>query len=135
MIKQIWLNIPVKDIQKAKQFYSQIGFAFDEEHDTEFSTCMLAGTNNFVIMLFEESMFTDFIKNPIIDASKGSEVLLSVDVESWEEVDAMAYKVEEAGGVIFSEPTLSQAWMYGFGFVDIDGHRWSVLHMDYSKLS
>ena len=25
-------------------------------------------------------------------------------------------------------------WMYGFGFCDIDGHRWNVLYMDMSKM-
>lgn len=135
MARQIWLNLPVKDIQRSKKFFTEIGFTFNEEHDTEFSTCMLVGANNFVIMLFEEKLFEDIIKNDITDAHKSSEMLISIDAESWEEVDAIAYKAEQAGGNVFSKPALNQGWMYGCGFADLDGHRWGVLFMDYTKLS
>ena len=135
MAKQIWLNLPVKDIKQSKMFFSAIGFSFNEEHDTEYSTCMLVGASNFVIMLFEQRMFEDFIKNKIADTQKTSEMLISIDAESWEEVDEIAHKVEEAGGIVFSKPALSQGWMYGCGFSDLDGHRWGVLYMDFNKLS
>ncbi|MEL1239486.1 VOC family protein [Flavobacterium flavipallidum] len=135
MAKQIWLNLPVKDIKQSKKFFSKLGFSFNEQHDTEYSTCLLVGENNFVIMLFEETMFQEFIKNSIADTQLNSEVLISIDAESWEEVDAIAQRVEEAGGTVFSKPALSQGWMYGCGFADLDGHRWGVLYMDFSKLS
>lgn len=135
MTKQIWLNLPVKDIKRSKHFFSKLGFSFNEEHDTEYSTCMLVGVNNFVIMLFEETMFEEFIKNKLRDTNQSSEMLISIDAESWEEVDIIAHRVEEAGGIVFSKPALSQGWMYGCGFIDLDGHRWGVLYMDFSKLS
>lgn len=135
MTKQIWLNLPVKDVKKSKTFFSKIGFSFNEQHDTEFSTCMLVGDNNFVIMLFQETMFQDFTNNKITDTQQSSEMLISIDAENQEEVDAIAYKVLEAGGTIFSKPALNQGWMYGCGFADLDGHRWNVLYMDFSKLS
>jgi len=31
----------------------------------------------------------------------------------------------EAGGTNFGEPG-GQEWMYGCGFADLDGHRWSA---------
>ena len=31
MTKQIWLNLPVKNIEKSKKFFSSIGFSFNEE--------------------------------------------------------------------------------------------------------
>ena len=34
MTKQIWLNLPVKDVAKAKDFFWKIGFSFNEQHDT-----------------------------------------------------------------------------------------------------
>jgi predicted lactoylglutathione lyase len=135
MTRQIWLNLPVKDIKASKMFFSKLGFSFNEQHDTEYSTCLLVGENNFVIMLFEEKMFEEFIKNKLTDTEQSSEMLISIDAESWEEVDVIAQKVEEAGGNVFSKPALSQGWMYGCGFTDLDGHRWGVLYMDFSKLS
>lgn len=135
MIKEIWLNLPVKEVAKSKIFFSKIGFSFNEQHDTDHSTCMLVGEKNFVVMLFEEAMFEGFVQNKITDAQSGSEMLISIDAESREEVDALARKAEEAGGTLFAKPTEIQGWMYGCGFADLDGHRWNVLFMDFSKLS
>lgn len=134
MVKQIWLNLPVKDVKKAKFFFSKIGFVFKDEHETPSSVCMLVGENNFVVMLFEDKIFEGFVQNLISDTQKSSEVLISIDAQSIQEVDELAFKVREAGGVIFAEPDDNQGWMYGFGFADLDGHRWNVLHMDLSKL-
>lgn len=135
MTKQIWLNLPVKNVAKAKDFFWKIGFSFNEQHDTPSSTCMVVGENHFVVMLFEEILFSGFSQNDVTDTKLSSEVLISIDADSREEVDELAKKVQEAGGNIFAEPAESQGWMYGFGFADLDGHRWNVLFMDFSKLS
>ncbi len=135
MTKQIWLNLPVKSVAKAKDFFWKIGFSFNEQHDTPSSTCMVVGESHFVVMLFEESLFEGFSQNKITDTKASSEILISIDAESKEEVDELAQKVQDAGGTIFSPPAESQGWMYGFGFADVDGHRWNVLFMDFTKLS
>jgi len=82
MTKQIWLNLPVKDIAKSKGFFSKIGFSFNEAHDTESSACMMVGKNNFVVMLFEESMFGGFSQNRLTDTQTSSEILISIEAES-----------------------------------------------------
>ncbi|KAF2509992.1 extradiol dioxygenase [Flavobacterium zhairuonense] len=135
MTKQIWLNLPVKNIAKAKDFFWKIGFSFNEQHDTPSSTCMVVGEGHFVVMLFEEMLFSSFSQNALTDTKLSSEVLISIDAESREEVDELAKKVTEAGGTVFAAPAESQGWMYGCGFADLDGHRWNVLYMDFSKLS
>jgi len=135
MTKQIWLNLPVKDVAKSKEFFSKIGFSFNSEHDTPSSTCMLVGEGNFVVMLFEESLFAGFSQNKITDTQSSSEILISIDAESVVEVDELAKKVKDAGGNVFAPPAESQGWMYGFAFADLDGHRWNALYMDFSKLS
>ena len=134
MTKQIWLNLPVKNIEKSKQFFSSIGFSFNEEYSNGHSACMLVGDKNFVVMLFEESLFGNFVQNTIVDTQTHSEMLISIDAESRNEVEELAQKVEKAGGVLFAKPAENQGWMYGCGFSDLDGHRWNVLFMDYSKL-
>lgn len=134
MTKQIWLNLPVKDVKKSKVFFDKIGFSFNEENETTQSACMIVGDKNFVVMLFEEAVFGTFLQNKITDTKSSSEILISIDAESRDEVDVWAQKVVEAGGVVFSKPTEIQGWMYGCGFVDLDGHRWNVLYMDFKKL-
>lgn len=134
MTKQIWLNLPVKDAMKSKDFFSKIGFKFLEERTTLDSACMLVGEGNFVIMLFAENMFQNFINHAITDTKQSSEFLISIDAESREEVDQIAENARAAGGTIFAKPAENQGWMYGCGFCDLDGHRWNVLHMDFSKM-
>jgi predicted lactoylglutathione lyase len=133
MVKQIWLNLPVKNVEKSKAFFTEIGFSFNEKHDTASYTCMVVGENNFAVMLFEEKQFESCILNKIADTTLGSEVLISIDAQSREEVDEFANKVQNAGGNVFAKPAENQGWMYGCGFADLDGHRWNVLYMDRSK--
>ena len=134
MTKQVWLNLPVKDALKSKEFFTKIGFKFLEERTTPDSACMLVGEANFVIMLFAESMFENFIKFQITDTRQSSEFLLSIDAQSREEVDTIAQNAKNAGGTVYAEPDENQGWMYGCGFADLDGHRWNVLYMDFSKM-
>jgi predicted lactoylglutathione lyase len=134
MVKQIWLNLPVKNVEKSKAFFTEIGFAFNEQHSTTTSVCMLVGEANFVVMLFEEKQLEGFMQNKITDTSLSSEMLISIDAQSKEEVDEFANKVQEAGGNVFAKPAENEGWMYGCGFADLDGHRWNVLYMDLSKL-
>jgi predicted lactoylglutathione lyase len=134
MVKQIWLNLPVKNVEKSKTFFTEIGFSFNEAHDTESMACMLVGESNFAVMLFEETQLESCIQNKITDTSLSSEMLISIDAQSKEEVDEFAIKVQEAGGNLFAKPAENQGWMYGCGFADLDGHRWNVLYMDRSKL-
>jgi uncharacterized protein len=133
MTKQIWLNLPVKNIEKSKKFFSSIGFSFNEEYCNEQSACMIVGEMNFVVMLFEESMFVSFFQNTVLASPTHAEMLISIDAESRQEVEDLAQKVNYAGGVVFAKPAENQGWMYGCGFSDLDGHRWNVLFMDYSK--
>lgn len=135
MTKQIWINLPVKDVNASKTFFSKLGFSFNEKYaSTNDSACLLIGDKSVVVMLFTEKLFGEFVQHKIADTSQGNEVLFSLDAESREEVDEFAKKVIEAGGIVFSKPAENQGWMYGFGFQDLDNHRWNVLFMDMSKL-
>lgn len=135
MTKEIWINLPVKDLKRSKEFFTTLGFSFNAGGETEHSAGLIIGSRNIVIMLFQEAIFKSFIHSNVTDASQSNEVLFSFDAESRGEVDAMAVKVKEAGGKVYSEPMENQGWMYGFAFIDLDGHRWNMLHMDMSKMN
>lgn len=135
MTKEIWFNLPVKDVQRSKTFFTVIGFDFNEPRSTgNDMVCMLAGEKKIVIMLFEENLFKSFSRNNLTDTSQSSALLISYDAENREEVDEIAKKVVAAGGTMFAEPGENQGWMYGCGFCDLDNHRWNVLYMDLSKM-
>ncbi|MUT66969.1 VOC family protein [Paenibacillus sp. NEAU-GSW1] len=135
MVKEFWLNLPVKDVKKSKQFFSELGFAFDPRHEnSDAAAALVLGEKGVIVMLFPEATFQSFSRNEIANTGSASEVLLSIDAESANEVDELIRRSEEAGGTVYAKPGWSQGWMYGAGFTDLDGHRWNVLYMDMSKL-
>ena len=129
MTKELWINLPVKDVKKSKAFFSEIGFSFNEERETEEMAAMMVGEKKVPIMLFAEDTFKNIIQHKVTDTEESSETIISFDAESREEVDQLAEKVTSAGGHVFSEPAEVQGWMYGCAFTDPDGHRWNVLYM------
>lgn len=134
MVNELWINLPVKDVKRSKEFFTALGFEFSERGESDHSVCLVVGAKKISVMLFEESVFKTFTRSGLTDTAQSSEVLFSFDGASKEEVDEMAGKVRSAGGTIFSEPQDNQGWMYGFAFLDPDGHRWNMLYMDMSKI-
>jgi predicted lactoylglutathione lyase len=134
MTKQVWLNLPVKSVQQSKAFFAALGWKFNEAHSSEVNAALVVGEKAFVVMLFEEKMFENITRNKATDTSQSTEVMISFDAESREEIDEIAEKVNAAGGNVFAGPGESQGWMYACAFTDPDGHRWNALYMDASKM-
>lgn len=134
MSNELWINLPVKDVAKSKEFFTKIGFSFKDTYGSPVCAGLQIGEKSSVVMLFEENTFQGFARHPLTDPAQSTEVLLSFGAETPEEVDEMAQKVKNAGGTIISEPAENQGWMYGFAFTDPDGHRWNQLYMDMSKM-
>jgi uncharacterized protein len=134
MTKEIWINLPVKDVGKSEEFFSRIGFSPNEQYTNSEMACFTVGEKKTTVLFFAEDTFKGFTKSEVSDTKAGAEVLISYDAESREEVDETARKVFEAGGRIFSEPAEIQGWMYGFAFADLDGHRWNMVYMDSGRM-
>jgi hypothetical protein len=128
MASKIFVNLPVKDLEKSINFFTQLGFSFNPQFTDEQATCMILGENIFAMLLVEER-FKDFTKKPISDAKKSTEVLLALDATSREAVDTMIQHAVKAGGSIYADPQ-DHGWMYGHSFADLDGHQWEILYMD-----
>lgn len=130
MEQELWLNLPVSDLNRSKAFFKALGFKTLRD-----APGMIGFKIGGVpVMMVIESDFQKYADNFIANTSKGSEILISIDASDREYVDAMVEKVNEAGGTVFSKPEEIQGWMYNMGFVDPDGHRWNVLYMDKSKM-
>ncbi|MED1948255.1 MULTISPECIES: VOC family protein [Brevibacillus] len=136
MTKELWINLPVKDLEKSKSFFAALGFSFHPRHENSKDVAgLLIGEKNLLVMLFPEAAFQSFTQNELADTKRGTEVLFSIDAESREAVDELVNRVKEAGGIVFSEPREHGPGMYGAGFADLDGHRWNVLYMDRRQIS
>lgn len=135
MTKSLWINLPVEDVNKSKMFFTKLGFEQNLQYGVrDDSASFFIGENNLVMMLFEKSLYASFAGTELDKNQSGTGLLLSIDAETVAEVDEMAKKVIEAGGVLYAEPGYKDGWMYGCGFIDLDGQRWSILYMDITKM-
>jgi predicted lactoylglutathione lyase len=132
MATKIFVNLPVKDLNKSKEFFTKLGFTFNPQFTDDKAACLIIGENIYA-MLLVEPFFKTFTKKEICDAKRNTEVLLAIDAPSREKVDEMVKKAVEAGGSIYMEPQ-DYGWMYGHSFADLDGHQWEVFYMDESAI-
>ncbi len=128
MSKNIFINLPVKDLKRSMDFFQKLGFSFNMQFTDEKAACLIIGENIYS-MLLTEPFFKTFTKKEIADASKSTEVLIAIDVDSKEAVTELVKKAIEAGGSVYMEPQ-DHGWMYSHSFADPDGHQWEVLFMD-----
>jgi uncharacterized protein len=128
MAIKIFVNLPVKDLTRSVEFFAKLGFGFDEQFTDETATCMIVSDDIFVMLLTEEK-FQTFTPKQICDASKFTEVLVSLSLESRANVEEMVAKAVAAGGATYNEPQ-DHGFMYAHGFQDLDGHIWELIYME-----
>lgn len=127
MANNIFLNLPVKDLQKSIKFFAHLGYSFNQTYTDDSATCMIVAENIFV-MLLSEARFKEFTPKAIADAHTSTEVLVCLQLESKEAVTGLVTKAVEAGGSTYKEPQ-DHGFMYGHGYQDLDGHLWELVYM------
>jgi len=125
MNKEIIFNLPVRDLDKSKAFFSALGFGFKQEYSNESSAFMVI-TDGIFAMLMTEPFFKSFIHKPIVQAREANEVIICLSCESREEVDSLIAKAVGAGGRT-PHPPEDLGFMYDQGFEDLDGHLWNLV--------
>lgn len=128
MSQQIFVNLPIKDLNKSVEFFTKLGYTFNAQFTNENATCMVISENIFA-MLLVEPYFKSFTGREICDMTKCNEVLLALSVESKDKVNEMLDKVIAAGGKEFTEAK-DHGFMYTRNFQDLDGHVWEIFWMD-----
>ena len=127
MHKQIYVNLPVKDLARSIAFFKALDFNFNPQFSNEQGACMVIG-ENIHAMLLAEAFYKTFTAKPLCDAMRSTEVLVCLSCESRAEVDALVSKALAAGGASPRAPQ-DHGFMYGHGFEDLDGHLWELVHM------
>lgn len=132
MARKIFVNLPIRNMERSKAFFQALGFSFNPQFTNEQGACMVIGEDIFV-MLLTEPFFQTFTKKPVADANKSTEVLTCLSCDSREEVDELVRKARAAGGKVPNAPQ-DHGFMYGHGFEDLDGHIWELAYMDMSAV-
>jgi predicted lactoylglutathione lyase len=133
MATKIFVNLPVKDLQKSMAFFTKLGFRFNPQFTDKTAACLIVSEDIFAMLLTEDK-FKTFTPKQICDASKYTEVLVALSAESRKEVDEMVRKAVGAGGTTYNKPQ-DLGFMYGHGFQDLDSHIWEIFYMEPSAIN
>jgi len=131
-INEIYVNLPIKDVQKTREFWTKLGFSINEQFSDEKAICVIMKENHIYAMFLKEEFFQTFTNRPFAKGDT-TQVLLAIGVNSRDEVDNMVKTAIENGGSKYSEP-MDHGWMYQSSFADLNGHQWEVMHADASQL-
>ena len=128
MSHQIFVNLPVRDLDASKAFFRALGYASNPQFTDENAACVVI-SDSIYVMLLVEPFFQGFTRKAICDSRTHTEMILCLSAESRAAVDSMVDKALAAGG---SEPMEAKdyGFMYQRSFQDLDGHQWEVVHMD-----
>lgn len=132
METKIFVNLPVKNLELTSTFFSKMGYRFDPQFSDEKAKCMII-SDDIYVMLLVEPFFRSFTNKEIPDTSKTSEAILSLSMNSNEEVDNLMDKCIAAGGKDLSRSQETD-FMYTRSYEDPDGHIWEIFHMDMAKV-
>ena len=128
MTTQIFVNLPVRDLDRSKAFFTALGYANNPQFTDENAACIVI-SDTIYVMLLVEPFFQGFTRKTICDARTHTEAILCLSAESRAGVDALADKALAAGGSETLEAK-DYGFMYQRSFQDLDGHQWEVVHMD-----
>lgn len=131
-MKQVFINLPVRDIEKSMNFYTNLGFANNPQFSDDQAKCMVWSDTIFVMIMSHEK-FKTFTRKPIADTVNGLAGLFALSVDSVQEVNDVVENGVRAGG---TEPMP----MTDYGFMqlrkieDFDGHTWEIFFMDPTQI-
>jgi predicted lactoylglutathione lyase len=128
MSTKIFVNLPVKNLAKSIDFFTSLGYPVDPRFTDENAGCLII-SDDIYAMLLAEPYFRSFTPKKIVDATKGTEAIVALGVDSRDQVDDLADKALAAGGQRSNEPN-DQGFMFTRSFEDLDGHLWEVFYLD-----
>jgi predicted lactoylglutathione lyase len=122
--RTLFVNLPVRDLARSVGFFTALGFEFNPDFTDDRAAAMVVGDGAFVMLLVEEFFSTFTGRTP----TYGSGVVTALSADSPQEVDAMVARAIAAGGGK-AQDRVADGPMYGWSFLDPDGHHWELIHM------
>ena len=130
MSRMIFVNLPVRDLQRSKAFYESIGLRNEPKFSNE-AAAMMVLSDTISVMLLTHPFYATFTRKPIANAQNSSQVLLCISCDSPAEVDRITDAAAAAGGKAdVAEKQDLGGMMYGRSFEDPNGHHWEPMWMD-----
>ena len=132
-MKQIFINIPVTDLEKSMQFYEAMGFTINPLFTDEQQKCLVY-SDSIYIMLQSRKFSNAYLNKTEVDPRKNQMPSFTLPVESIEKVNEIIESGLNAGGVE-PVPVIKEDFMYLRSIQDVDGYMWGVMCLDVKKFS
>jgi len=128
MATKVFVNLPVKDLDRSKAFFTALGFNINPQFTDETAACVVI-TEDIYAMILTHAKFREFTKKEIADTTNTIEVITCLSFDSKGKVNELANNALKAGAIESREP-IDYDFMYGRSFNDPDGHTWEAIWMD-----
>lgn len=125
---KIFVNLPVKNLDKSKAFFIDIGFKINQQFTDNTAACIVI-TEEIYAMILTYEKFKEFTHKEIVDANKATEVLTCLSFDTKEKVHELVDNAIAAGATETRAPQ-DYGFMIGRSFNDPDGHIWEIIWMD-----
>ncbi len=130
-INEVYINLPIKDVEKTKAFWKALGFGINPHVTDEKAVCVILKEELINVMFLTEEFFETFSERPVPKGDT-TQVLVAISLNSREEVDKVV-SAALANGAHQHEEAQDYGWMYQNSFWDINGHGWNVVFSDPSQ--
>ena len=124
----IFVNIPTNDLDRAKEFYTGLGFGINPLFTDENAACIVIDENIFFMVLTKE-FFATFTDKAVADTATTAQALLAISRDSRDDVDTVL-AAGLAGGGTEPKPVQDYGFMYSRDLEDPDGNILEFLYMD-----
>ena len=123
--RKMFVNLPVRDLDRSVAFFTELGFGFDAAFTDDRAAAMAVNDDAFV-MLLPDDYFSTFTGQPVPTTR---EAVVALSAHSPAEVDDLVTRALAAGGAP-AQDRISDGPLYGWSFLDPDGHQWELIHLD-----
>ncbi len=117
----MFVNLPVTDLERAKAFYTAVGFTINPLFTDHNAACVVVEPDHSFFMLLTREYFQTFSDRPIGDPTATVSVATAIFLDSRQEVDTTVAGGIAAGGAE-ERPASDYGFMYQRQLTDPDGN-------------
>jgi predicted lactoylglutathione lyase len=132
-MKQIYINLPVQNLENSQVFYTQLGFSMDPIFSDNQQKCMV-WSEQIYVMLQTMEVFRLYNRKTISDPKTYINASFTLPVEGLDQVNEILNKGLEARGKE-PIPMIDEGYMQIRRIEDLDGHTWDIIYLDRVKFS
>ncbi|MEI9427017.1 VOC family protein [Mesorhizobium sp. Cs1299R1N3] len=133
MTKMIFINLPVRDLQAATNFYLAIGGTLNPQFSNDQASSIMF-SDSIGVMLLTHQHYSQFTARQIGNPKRDSQMLIALTTDSKDAVNAVIEKGVAAGGRADPNPAQDLGFMFNRHIEDPDGNVWEFLWMNPATL-